>query len=35
MEKTMIQVSDVTMKFHMNTDKIMSLKEFVTLGLRG
>ena len=35
MEKTMNQVSDVTMKFHMNTDKIMSLKEFVTLGLRG
>lgn len=35
MEKMMIQVSDVTMKFHMNTDKIMSLKEFVTLGLRG
>lgn len=35
MKKTMIQVSDVTMKFHMNTDKIMSLKEFVTLGLRG
>lgn len=35
MGKTMIQVSDVTMKFHMNTDKIMSLKEFVTVGLRG
>ncbi len=35
MGKTMIQVSDVTMKFHMNTDKIMSLKEFVTMGLRG
>jgi len=35
MGKTMIEVSDVTMKFHMNTDKIMSLKEFVTLGLRG
>lgn len=35
MGKTMIQVSDVTMKFHMNTDKIMSLKEFVTAGLRG
>lgn len=35
MGKTMIEVSDVTMKFHMNTDKIMSLKEFVTMGLRG
>lgn len=35
MGKTMVQVSDVTMKFHMNTDKILSLKEFVTSALRG
>lgn len=35
MEKTIIQVSGVTMKFHMNTDKILSLKEFVTSALRG
>ncbi len=33
--KTMIEVSDVTMRFHMNTDKVMSLKEFVTKGLTG
>jgi len=31
----MIEVSDVTMRFHMNTDKILSLKEFVTKGLTG
>ncbi len=31
--RTMIEVSDVTMRFHMNTDKILSLKEFVTKGL--
>ena len=31
----MIEVSDVTMRFHMNTDRIMSLKEFVTTALRG
>ncbi len=31
----MIEVSDVTMRFRMNTDKIMSLKEFVTTALRG
>ena len=34
-KKTMIEVSDVTMRFHMNTDKILSLKEFVTRGLSG
>ena len=28
--ETMIEVSDVTMRFHMNLDKILSLKEFVT-----
>lgn len=35
MSKKMIEVSDVTMRFHMNTDRIMSLKEFVTTALRG
>lgn len=35
MSKTMIEVSNVTMRFHMNADKIMSLKEFVTTALRG
>ena len=35
MSKTMIEVSDVTMRFHMNSDKILSLKEFVTTALRG
>lgn len=31
----MIEVSDVTMNFRMNADKILSLKEFVTTALRG
>ena len=31
----MIEVNDVTMRFHMNTDRILSLKEFVTAALRG
>ena len=35
MSRTMIEVNDVTMRFHMNNDKIMSLKEFVTTALRG
>lgn len=35
MSKPMIEVSDVTMRFHMNSDKILSLKEFVTTALRG
>ena len=35
MSKTMIEVSDVTMRFHMNSDRILSLKEFVTTALRG
>lgn len=35
MSETMIEVNDVTMRFHMNTDKILSLKEFVTRKLRG
>lgn len=35
MSKTMIEVTDVTMRFHMNLDKILSLKEFVTRKLSG
>ena len=35
MSRKMIEVNDVTMRFHMNNDKIMSLKEFVTTALRG
>ena len=35
MGKTMIEVTDVTMRFHMNLDKILSLKEFVTRKLSG
>lgn len=35
MSNTIISVNDVTMRFHMNSDKIMSLKEFVTRKLRG
>lgn len=35
MSKPMIEVSNVTMRFHMNSDRIMSLKEFVTTALRG
>ncbi|MCI8479239.1 MAG: ABC transporter ATP-binding protein [Oscillospiraceae bacterium] len=35
MNQTMIEVNDVTMQFRMNNDKIMSLKEFVTMALRG
>ncbi|MBP5167558.1 MAG: ABC transporter ATP-binding protein [Oscillospiraceae bacterium] len=31
----MIVINDVTMRFHMNTDKILSLKEFVTRKIRG
>lgn len=34
-KKTIIEVNDVTMRFHMNTDKILSLKEFVTRKLSG
>lgn len=33
--RTMIEVNDVTMRFRMNNDRIMSLKEFVTTALRG
>ena len=35
MSRTMIEVNDVTMRFRMNSDRIMSLKEFVTTALRG
>ena len=35
MSRTVIEVSDVTMRFRMNSDKILSLKEFVTTALRG
>ena len=35
MSKTMIEVNDVSMRFRMNSDRIMSLKEFVTTALRG
>ncbi len=35
MSKNIIEVSDVTMRFHMNTDKMLSLKEFVVALLRG
>lgn len=34
-KKTMIEVKDVTMRFRMNNDKILSMKEFVTTALRG
>ena len=35
MSKVVIEVADVTMRFHLNNDKILSLKEFVTTALRG
>lgn len=35
MDDTIIEVNDVTMRFRMNSDKILSLKEFVTTALRG
>lgn len=35
MSRTVIEVSDVSMRFRMNSDKIMSLKEFVTTAVRG
>lgn len=34
-KETMIEIRDVTMRFRMNSDKIRSLKEFVTTALRG
>lgn len=34
-KKAVIEVNDVTMRFRMNNDRIMSLKEFVTTALRG
>ena len=35
MGKTVIEVNGVTMRFRMNNDRIMSLKEFVTTAIRG
>ena len=35
MSRTVIEVSDVSMRFRMNSDRIMSLKEFVTTAMRG
>ena len=35
MSRTVIEVTDVSMRFRMNNDRIMSLKEFVTTALRG
>ena len=35
MADTMIEVRDVSMRFRMNSDRILSLKEFVTTALRG
>ena len=35
MSNNMIEVSDVTMRFRMNADRILSLKEFATTALRG
>lgn len=35
MSEKMIEVCDVTMRFRMNNDRIMSLKEFVTTAIRG
>lgn len=34
-DKTMIQIADVSMRFRLTDDRIMSLKEFVTKSLRG
>ena len=35
MNDTIIEVNDVTMRFRMKSDKILSLKDFVTTALRG
>lgn len=35
MSRTVIEVSDVSMRFRMNSDKIISLKEFVTSAMQG
>lgn len=35
MSEVAIEVADVTMRFRMNSDRIMSLKEFVTTAVRG
>lgn len=34
-KKIVIQAEDITMRFRMNSDRILSLKEFVTTALRG
>lgn len=35
MDNVMVEVNNVTMRFHMNNDRIMSLKEFITRKIRG
>lgn len=35
MSEAVIEVKDVTMRFRMETNRILSLKEFVTTALRG
>ena len=35
MSKTIIEAADVSMRFRMNSDRILSLKEFVTTAMRG
>jgi len=35
MNKTVIDAADITMRFRMNSDRILSLKEFVTSAMRG
>lgn len=35
MSDSVIEISDVSVDFHMNLDKVMSLKEFVTRAIRG
>lgn len=35
MAGTVIEIKNVTMRFHMNADKMLSLKEFITRKLRG
>lgn len=35
MEKTVVEIDDVTMQFRMNTERILSFKEFMTRSFRG
>lgn len=35
MSDSVVEISDVSVEFHMNLDKVMSLKEFVTKAIRG